>query len=867
MKGPQLQSKKRRKVSFPPDASDTTDSGKGFTIPQWEDEEFGIDRTAATLERLFGKKRTEPQDDCVEYCLYPDIITYNTHAKLQDLIALILSFVSQWTNGYIWQKDSFDLSIHHDRETGMPYLKGRTRFGDCIDDEWFIVFLVREVTKEFKSLIGSVMDNDGQFLLIEAAHVLPDWLDPSNADNRVYISQGHLHIIPLPQTPADHTILPTGRQLTVTKALAVIRSYPEKTRVCSTIETQALEKCAEYPDLVVQGRYLHRAKCVVPRDIARILKADPGLISAAVEAFYHRDPLLLKACQKMTRFPPSTSVETTIKFTKSLYAQTISQEFFPPKPFRLPLPTEPNYKASELGMKVACGFEMLANDVHLQDLLQLGIGKAPETYHFDADPGWRSFKERLVNVGYFKNELEGSKLYKSLELTAKEQYLASLSKSIVENGDMDEEESGERPWRNPLQRLQNALASAPDGVDGEIICDEPEDSDEWMNIDFEEFERQLAMAGKGMELSPEDLDEPGVQGDSDDDDDLLSDSDLEDLKADKHAMPNAVEKKESKKLQKVVEGFRSFVNTDSGLGGALFPGENDLDVKSDDDDLAESDDDSVDLNALIDEDENRPVQLDANSFLESMMKALGIDNTILRPISDAKPIKKDSKRKPSEVPRAPPSDFDPTALLKPKSHTLPKVTWDSDEEETDEKSYKVDHRGKVAVINGREVLVGSKGLQEDEEDSDEEKQMDEEWDEMFIRLQGVADKMKEGLSAESGLEKKGKISVQLQENEEDSDDESDIDMKLDAYMEAMDRELDKTKIGQDFERVSEGNRLGEGEGMGKDEGEEDDMQPVDVDVNLVKNLLDSFSAQQGLPGPASNILGRLGLVLPKDIEE
>ena len=46
--------------------------------------------------------------------------------------------------------------------------------------------------------------------------------------------------------------------------------------------------------------------------------------------------------------------------------------------------------------------------------------------------------------------------------------------------------------------------------------------------------------------------------------------------------------------------------------------------------------------------------------------------------------------------------------------------------------------------------------------------------------------------------------------------------------------------------------------------EDKSEEPLNVDVNLMKNLLDSYSAQQGLPGPASNLLGMLGLHLPDD---
>ena len=49
---------------------------------------------------------------------------------------------------------------------------------------------------------------------------------------------------------------------------------------------------------------------------------------------------------------------------------------------------------------------------------------------------------------------------------------------------------------------------------------------------------------------------------------------------------------------------------------------------------------------------------------------------------------------------------------------------------------------------------------------------------------------------------------------------------------------------------------------------DDDFQPVNVDVNTVKNLLQSYQAQHGLPGPASNLLGSMGVKLqPPTLDE
>lgn len=45
-------------------------------------------------------------------------------------------------------------------------------------------------------------DNDGDFLLIEAAYALPKWLKPETATNRVWLHNGLLHIAPLPTTAA-----------------------------------------------------------------------------------------------------------------------------------------------------------------------------------------------------------------------------------------------------------------------------------------------------------------------------------------------------------------------------------------------------------------------------------------------------------------------------------------------------------------------------------------------------------------------------------------------------------------------------------------------------------------------------------------
>ena len=51
-----------------------------------------------------------------------------------------------------------------------------------------------------------------------------------------------------------------------------------------------------------------------------------------------------------------------------------------------------------------------------------------------------------------------------------------------------------------------------------------------------------------------------------------------------------------------------------------------------------------------------------------------------------------------------------------------------------------------------------------------------------------------------------------------------------------------------------------------EEGEDEEIQPLDVDLNLVTNLLESLSSQAGLAGPASNLLQSMGIHLPPNTD-
>jgi len=219
-----------------------------------------------------------------------------------------------------------------------------------------------------------VVDTDGQFLLIEAANYIPKWIKPENSQNRVWIQGGHIHIIPLPTTPIEITVLPF--EVRVSDAIKIIDSSIFATRASEEVENAIFSKIAGY--VFEKGVFfffmgcfrfpqkawdsIHHSRISLPRSIAYILKKEPQILSHAIRSFYYRDTISMRACGKMKRFGYDEKyVMTSVQFTKCSYAQMALQNFHPPKILRSKLPEEshPDYKAISNGIKITCGFEML----------------------------------------------------------------------------------------------------------------------------------------------------------------------------------------------------------------------------------------------------------------------------------------------------------------------------------------------------------------------------------------------------------------------------------------------------------------------------------------------------------------------------
>jgi hypothetical protein len=363
-------------------------------------------------------------DDVVEYIIYiidTQLSDIQTRERLQAFQRSLLQLEKKFLREYIWQRESLKLELV--REEGRWLLKGRTNYGDSVADEWLIVWLLRELSKEFKDAWIRIYDTDGEFLLIEAANALPKWLNPEIAENRVWIHHHRLLIVPLGKQETDPA------PLSVKDALAILDDTPARPQHYQKVEKEAFHRLDNYPAAIAENQ--HHATLPLPRKVAHILYMNPSYIAPVVEAFYLRDPISIRLLQPEKSkiplvFAPEDFVEVSVRFTKVLYAQLLGQQWGPP-------------------------------------------------------PAWESALEGLVKKGHAMEKAEvGIKVSAGMQIL--------LSHSLF---------TSNKPARE-ISLLLEDLRSGDDTLptDKEIAAwPKQEDDEGWLNIDFAEFEKELA--GKG----------------------------------------------------------------------------------------------------------------------------------------------------------------------------------------------------------------------------------------------------------------------------------------------------------------------------------------------------------------------------------
>ncbi|XP_041032567.1 protein ecdysoneless homolog isoform X1 [Carcharodon carcharias] len=432
------------------------------------------------MESLLEERRSEWPQDTVGYRLYylggenPGVCRAELERQLEGIVGRLALLCA----GYIWHNEAFRLQYTPARGDIPAHIGGVTNFGDNVDDEWLIVYLIQQVTKEFPEFVASIEDNDGDFLLIEAAEHLPKWLNPDTSANRVFFYHGELHIIPIPQNPGELSWLPASNP-TILQALNLLTTHSDKCLAAEAIRKAIRRRIQSYPEKIHADQ--QHAYCFVPAGIAAVLKHRPDLLAPAIQAFYLRDPIDLRACRPFKHFLPKTRVMTLVTFTKCLYAQLQQQHFMPDRRsgYTLPAQSDQHFKAHALGMKLAHGFEILCSKCSQP------LPSSKTRGSTSSDPLWEGFINSLKKNNYFRGELEGSAQYRELLRSAEIYFQHSVSRP--------KSSSALSPGEQVLQLLQT-LSYSVEELQKEGDSLPPEDDDSWLDISPEELDQMLEEA-------------------------------------------------------------------------------------------------------------------------------------------------------------------------------------------------------------------------------------------------------------------------------------------------------------------------------------------------------------------------------------
>lgn len=277
---------------------------------------------------------------------------------MQALLVTMSELVESLCLEHLWQCDVFRLSlIDADEARGVPmHFGARLEVGDNIEDEWFVMYLLRDISRRFAQLAVSAVDSDGHFLLIEAAHELPAWLDPDCSEHRLFLAAGGKWVL------LDES---RDTQLSLSVALRALRARLAAQPSCHEAAgvARVLNARIDVHPQRAREQSTHRIRVRVPPDVAIVLDALPQLVAPAVALFYAREPSDIASSSRLQHFRALPLVDVRVRFSRCLYAQMARQRFFVPRdsPFLVPADeSHVDYKAAQIGMQLTFAFEMLA---------------------------------------------------------------------------------------------------------------------------------------------------------------------------------------------------------------------------------------------------------------------------------------------------------------------------------------------------------------------------------------------------------------------------------------------------------------------------------------------------------------------------
>lgn len=287
--------------------------------------------------------------DWARFAIYP--AGSQSREEAEALASSITCLADRVSAGYIWDKDSFSVQVGSSPTLGL-FLHGKLDLGENADDEWFLVSLLYSISVSYPDAVIKVQDQDGEFLLIEAADVIPDWLEPETSANRIFLCNGKLCIASIEAFPENPKL---------EQAISWIRADPFRSFASKEVQRSIKDRIK-----IFEGgfSYLnHRAYIVAPVTVCAVIKEEPRLLTLAINLFCSRKDKPFSIESSPLRLSAAPKTRTLASFSKPQFAKLAFQQYFAPKSgYAMPEASSPDFVPHDLGLKVAAGLDLFMRD-------------------------------------------------------------------------------------------------------------------------------------------------------------------------------------------------------------------------------------------------------------------------------------------------------------------------------------------------------------------------------------------------------------------------------------------------------------------------------------------------------------------------
>ncbi|QPG74887.1 hypothetical protein FOA43_002224 [Brettanomyces nanus] len=249
---------------------------------------------------LFENTSQEPfyaERDTLVFALFYENV-YKTKkeqvTKLKELEHYLACEIEPFIKYYPWYSKPVEFELYEDYQ-GRCFIYGELVYGDYVNDLWLITSILYNFSARDSDLYIKVLDQDGEYLLIEGADHISPWMDGEVSCNRIWINDMSIKTVPKEYKE--------GSSLSMDESLDFIKTHYYKMEPCVDLTDFLVNHVLnKYPKEVLENLYVETVR--VNESVFEFIAANkPYLVNAALN--FQMESLFPDVPGKKGRFPES----------------------------------------------------------------------------------------------------------------------------------------------------------------------------------------------------------------------------------------------------------------------------------------------------------------------------------------------------------------------------------------------------------------------------------------------------------------------------------------------------------------------------------------------------------------------------------